>query len=169
MRTFIHSLYGLALGGLFVLLAGALGVQVIGQEAGAVYDVSNTVVGITAPRVPWLPLLALATLAALVLFFVTVAASRTGELARRSLVAGFLLSTAALVLWGFLLDAAQLHDGDVPPGVRQGWMGWLAEGGTSSTVHVIALVALGSLWLRILPARRSQGAEPTGDDLSVTS
>lgn len=138
---------GITLGVIFVIAVGALSVQAIGQEAGAVFDLYNTVIRITPPRIPLLPMLATATLSVLVMLFLTLGSLKMSRRSRQALVAGFFLTAALLITWALLLTAAR-RTGDITLGVLPGWKGWLEKGGRSSAVHVVTLLSVGSLWCR---------------------
>jgi len=157
----------MTIGAVYVLVAGALSVQAIGQEAGAVFDLYNTVISITSPRIPLLPMLATAALSVLVMFFLTIGSLKRSGRSRQSLIAGFFLATALLVTWAFLLTAARDNGDDVTVGVLAGWKGWLEKGGNSSAVHVVALLSVGSLWLRFEPEQMTSERET--DDIPAHS
>lgn len=143
------------MGAAFVILVGALTVQVIGLQAGAVFDLSNTVVAVTEPRHPVWPSVAIAVLGVLVMVALVAGGRRGG---RPALVGGFVVATAALVVWGFALMVDRDSGGEQTVGVLAGWAGWVEKGGLSPAVHVVLLLALASLWLGARrpadPARR---------------
>lgn len=132
------------MGAAFVILVGALTVQVIGLQAGAVFDLSNTVVAVTEPRHPVWPSVAIAVLGVLVMVALVAGGRRGG---RPALVGGFVVATAALVVWGFALMVDRNSAGEQTVGVLAGWTGWVEKGGLSPAVHVVLLLALASLWL----------------------
>lgn len=148
MRSAVWGICGIALGVVFVLAVGALSVQAIGQEAGAMFDLYNTVIRITPPRIPLLPMLATAVLSVLVMLVLTLGSLELSMRSRQALVAGFFLAAALLITWALLLTAARNTGGDRTVGVLPGWKGWLEKGGRSSAVHVVTLLSVGSLWCR---------------------
>lgn len=157
MKNAAWSILGIALGFVYVLTTGALSVQVIGQESGAVFDLNNVVVGVTPPRLPIFPFIAIAALGGLVMFCLTVALSALPKRRRLLIVAGFFITVAALIVWAFMLTAGRSAPAESVVGVLEGWQGWLEKGGSNSAVHLVALLSLGSLWL--WPDRERAGAQ----------
>lgn len=154
MKSVLACAGGASLGISFVLITGALSVQVIGNEAGAAFDLSNTVVGIVAPRLPILPSLAIAALAALLIALLSFQLWRGGKSAQWFVIS-FSTSTLALICWAFYLTSGRIDGGGVPVGVLKGWKGWLEEGGRNPATHLVVLLSIMPLWLKIgRPTRR---------------
>lgn len=151
MKKLLWGIGGAVLAVLYLVLSGALAIRIIGQKAGAVFDFNNVVVAVTSPRMPYLPLIALATLSVLVVFFLTFAVRGLGFAERRTFVLGFFLVALFLIVWSFLLAVGRSADGDMPVGVAEGWKGWIEQGGASPAVHVVALLAVSSLLMRFQP------------------
>ena len=157
MRNAAWGLAGLAVSLVFVCGIGILTIQRTGLLGGAVYDLSNQLVWVTAAGPALLPLLAVAALSALVVF-VLVAAVRNRPRRSQSLFrVSFAVATAALIgvsLWS--LVAGYAENGPTR-GFSLGVLGWIEEGGTSSVVHVVLLFMLTVLWVR-----RDTGRTPPG-------
>lgn len=155
------AICGAVAGALYVVVVGLLSVQVIGLQAGAVFDLSNTVVGITEPQMPIWPLLAIVILSALVIIGLVVLAGATSRSATVWLVAGFSLAAAAFVAWAFALMVGRDSGAEQTVGVLHGWVGWVEKGGLNSAVHLVIALAVASLWLRPrIPVRPTPDAEP---------
>lgn len=155
MRDLGWSISGIGLSVVLVLATGALRIQLIGQEAGAVFDLNNTVVGITSPRTPLLPMLATAMLNALAVLVITRGSRRMHRRSRLALAAGFTFASVLLITSSFFVGFPGDADSSGPLGVVEGWQGWLEKGGSSPAVHVVALLSLGSLWLLRVPRGRT--------------
>lgn len=148
MKNVAWVLFGAMLSALFILLSGALGIRIIGLESGAVIDLSNAVIGVTSPRPPVLPMLSLATLSVLVTYVLTISSMRLSLHSRRAFIGGFFLASTALIGWAFTLSSDRKYHGPDVIGIREGWQGWLEEAGNLSAVHVVVLLAVGSLMLQ---------------------
>jgi hypothetical protein len=154
MKNIAIGAAGAVIGALYVVIIGLLSVQVIGLQAGAVFDLGNTVVGITEPQVPIWPLLAIVVLSALVIVGLVVlhrAASRTAGVA---LIAGFALAAAVVVVWAFILAAGRDSGGEQTVGVLGGWVGWVEKGGLNSATHLVIVLAVASFWLPSRPQKQ---------------
>lgn len=150
MRNLVATVSGAVAGVAYVAIVGLLSVQIIGLEAGAVLDLSNTVVGITDPQVPIWPLLAIVVLSALVVLGLVVVRGVVSQRAGKLLTAGLALGIAALVVWAFALTFGRGSGADQTVGVLHGWPGWVEKGGLNSATHLTLFLVIASLWL---PAR----------------
>lgn len=148
MKNALASLSGVALGAFFVLITGALSVQVIANEDGAAFDLSNTVVGIVAPKLPILPSLAIAALSCLVIALLAFPLRKPSVSMRRFFTIAFFLTVAAFVIWAFHLTSQRIDGGRPSAGVLEGISGWVEEGGRNSATHIVALLAVMTLWLK---------------------
>ena len=139
MKSVLACVGGVFLGVSYVLITGVLSIQVIGNETGAAFDLSNTVVGVVAPRLPVLPSLAIAALAVAMVWLVSFASRRASKSARWFVVS-FSASTLVLVCWSFYLaSGGRIYGGDTPAGVLTGWEGWVEEGGRNPATHVVEI------------------------------
>lgn len=93
------------------------------------------------------------------MFFLTVGAKSLSRGTRRALVVGFAVATMALVAWSLILGPGNL-DTEIPLGVREGVLGWVSKGGDNPAVHVVALLAIGSLWLSLGPEQTTAKDAP---------
>lgn len=155
MKNLVMATVGAVAGALYVVIVGLLSIQAIGVQAGAIFDLKNTVVGITEPRVPVWPLLAIAILSALVIVSLVAVRGAASRGARVSLVVGFALVAVAFVVWAFILTAGRDSGTEQTVGVLAGWTGWVEKGGLNSATHLVVILAVASIWLR----QRSQGQE----------
>lgn len=154
MKNIVTAAGGAVVGALYVVIIGLLSIQVIGLQAGAVFDLSNTVVGITEPQVPVWPLLGIVVLSALVIVGLVVFQGAVPRAAGVSLVAGFALSALVIVVWAFILTAGRDSGGEQTVGVLRGGAGWVEKGGLNSATHVVTALAMASLGLRSRAQRR---------------
>ncbi|MFV2010478.1 MULTISPECIES: hypothetical protein [unclassified Micromonospora] len=146
MKALAWGICGLALGVLFVFVVGILSVQVAGLRAGAVFDLNNVVVAVTSPRVPFLQIFAIATLGGLVTYSFVLGVRKLVRPSWLALVSGFAVSVVVLIFWSFVIAPSVSVGRDLPLGILEGWEGWIQEGGMNPAVHVVFLLALGSLW-----------------------
>lgn len=160
MRTVLAVALGSLTSLAYVVIVGMLEVRAIGAEAGAVYDLSNNVVGITRPQVPLLPLLAVAALAAFVIYVLAFGLERSSFQVRLGGLVGFCLGGLVLVIWEFIAWSTRFDDPDALPGVAQGIRGWVEKGGQSSAVHIAVLVALSLVALQLPLVRRGGSDVP---------
>ncbi|WP_422770229.1 hypothetical protein ACN28C_26425 [Plantactinospora sp. WMMC1484] len=147
MKTIAWAVGGVALGIVYVLLVGILGIQIIGARAGAVFDLNNELVAVTSPSVPVLQMIASALLSGLVFYVVTIGLQKRTARIRVSTVAGFVVAVTSLVIWSFVIapDAVPLG-GASTEGIAIGWEGWIQEGGVNPAVHVLIVLVLGAHW-----------------------
>ncbi|MDG4774957.1 hypothetical protein [Solwaraspora sp. WMMD792] len=157
MRSVLWGLYGAVLGALLVGVVGVLSIQATGLRAGAVFDLNNTLAGITSPQTPYLPMLGIAAVSSLAVWALTVGPRRRPRLCRVGLVVGFSTSTVALIALSFVIAPDIDAQRELLLGVMPGWPGWIHRGGGESAVHLLVALAIGSLWL--CPDR--QPAQPT--------
>ncbi|ROO62624.1 hypothetical protein EDC02_4605 [Micromonospora sp. Llam0] len=154
MRSVLWGLYGAVLGTLLVGVVGALSIQATGLRAGAVFDLNNTLAGVTSPRTPYLAMLGIAAVSSLAAWALTAGPRRRPRLCRVGLVVGFGASTVALIALSFVIAPADIDAGrELLLGVMPGWRGWIHKGGGESAVHLLVALAIGSLWL--YPDRQS--------------
>jgi len=149
MRNVAWLIAGIASSAVFVLGVGRLVVQASGLEVGAVLDLSGELVAVTPPGPAFLPLLGIAVMSGLILALVTVIAATRPRQVRQLFRASCAATILVLVVVGLVLLAtgsgyttSQLQQGIVP-----GWNTWLAEGGSSSVVHLMVFVVSGVLWV----------------------
>lgn len=158
MKAAIWFVVGLVEAVVFTIAVGLLSVQVSGALSGAVYDLNSTVVAVANPSVPLLQYLAIAVLSLLVLYSVTIGSARLLRAARIGLKAGVTAGLLALTVWSFVLRSAWIAGNAREQGVPTGWDGWVLLGGSSSVVHLLALVAIIVL---VLELRRVPGTTLT--------
>ena len=104
---------GAALGTAYVLLTGILSVRIIGERAGAVFNLNNEVVEITRPASPWVPTLVSALLSAVVFYAIAVEVRKSNAGTRLAAVGGFhlefdTLEAMTMVFEGKTFDATTL-------------------------------------------------------------
>lgn len=148
VKRLLSFISGSLAGIVFVVVTGALSIQVIGNKAGVAFDLRNEVAGIVAPRLPILPSLAVAALSGMIIALYSFTLRRGDERVRRAVVISFAAVVALLVIYSYFLTAGRIDGGDAPQGVLRGWRGWLEEGGGNPAVHVVALLSVMSLWLK---------------------
>ncbi|MFV2088328.1 hypothetical protein [Micromonospora sp. LOL_021] len=158
MRSVLWGLYGAVLGTLLVGVVGVLSIQATGLRAGVVFDLNNALAGITSPGTPYLPMLGIAAVSSLAVWALTVGPRRRPRRCRVGLVVGFSVSTVALIALSFVIAPDIDAQRELLLGVMPGWQGWIHKGGGESAVHLLLILAIGSLWLN--PGRRSD--RPTG-------
>jgi len=147
LRTAVWGTCGMLLGVVFVFTIGMLSAQVVARKLGAILDLNNMVSAIASSRVAFLPITAIAVLSSLVMALLTVAVRNRARRFRAALVVGFGFATILLLSSSFVLAPLRGPKVGASIGIEPGWVGWLAEGATNPAVHVVLLVALGSLWL----------------------
>lgn len=143
LNAFLLVVAGASGGALFIALTGILAIRVIGAESGAVFDLSNVVVGVRPPGPAYLPMLALAVLGVVVAYVVTFGTARLPRRERLVVAATFGLALLGLVAWGVQGSWVHAVDGEPVLGVSEGWRGWIQEGARSSGTHVVLLAVLG--------------------------
>jgi len=162
LRSAVWGIYGMLLGVVFVLIIGMLSAQVVARKLGAILDLNNMVTAIASSTVPFLPMIAIAVLSTIVTFLLTVAVKNRLRRFRAALVVGFSSATILLLSASFILAPLRGPKVGSSIGIEPGWVGWLAEGSINPAVHVVLLLAVGSLLLysnspKPSPARELRG------------
>lgn len=157
-RLLVSVLGGLAVGGLFVFVAGILSIQIEGLMDGAILSLNNSVIGVTEPRTPFLQMTALAALSGLAMLLLTYPAQRRSNRSRISFASGFLASSIALVVSSFFLTTTQVPGARLFLGVPS-WRGWLLQAGVTSAVHAVLLVAVGTIIYSTMKRKNATGHE----------
>jgi len=155
MKSAVWGICGIAVGAVFVLVAGILTIQALGLAAGGQYDLSSSVISFIPRRVPYLLMCALAVLSAVVIFALTVAMRNRSKIVRMAFTGGFTVATLTLIVLSFVFAATGRTPETPMIGVAPGWQGWLNHGGSSSAVHLVVLLAVGSLWMRSSSPQRT--------------
>jgi hypothetical protein len=146
MKSLAWTTSGVALGVLYVLLTGMLSIQTIGVESGAVFDLNNELVSVTAPKTPVLSTLATALLGGLVFYTLAIAGRKRSASSRVCVLPGFIAASTLLVIWSFFITSDVAPEGVPSVGIALGWEGWVQQGGTNPAVHLLILLTLGALW-----------------------
>jgi hypothetical protein len=163
IKSAVWGICGIATGAVFVLVTGIFTIQALGLAAGGQYDLDNSLAFFTPPRVPILMMCALAVLSAVVIFVLTVAMRNCSKISRMTFTSGFSVATLLLVILSFAFAATGRTPETPMIGVAPGWQGWLNHGGSSSAVHLVLLLAVGSLWMH------SRSPQRTPHDATVST
>lgn len=147
VNSAVWGICGIGLGVVFVFAVGILSIQAAGLRLGAILDLNNMAVAVTSPRVAFLQIIGIAALSTLVMFLLAVAVRKRAKRFRVAFVAGFSVATVLLVSLSFVLAPFRGPQDGLSIGFEPGWVGWLVEGGSSPAVHVVFLLAVGSVWL----------------------
>lgn len=165
MNSIIWIVYGIALGFVFIVMAGLLSIQTRGLKAGALFNLNNEMVAVVGPTEPVLPLVGLAAMSGLVMYALTILMRNRDKLSRISLTASFSGATILLVTAAFILSSVRGLDPELPLGVPMGPAGWLEFGGVNPAVHAVLVFAIGSLWLYSSPVN----SQPDSDGSKGTN
>ena len=146
LTPLLWAVAGTALSVLFVVGVGILTFQRSGVSGGAVYGMSNELVGVTTPNPGFLHLAGIVALGVLVVGVLTVAAASRPPRSRLLLRAGFAVTTAALIVTSVsLLLRAYAAEG-IPQSTPLGWNGWIQVGGSTPVVGLVLLLVGGVVW-----------------------
>jgi hypothetical protein len=145
MKKTVQVLFGFASGIVYFFAVGILSVQIIGLQAGAIFDLNNVVVAVTSPKVPVLQMVAVVAVSGLVMFCLTLGNQRTHNQFRVLFGAGFTVAITVSIILTALVAPERGAEGGLPQGVLEGWEGWLQEAAINPAVHVVLLLAIGSL------------------------
>ena len=155
LRTSVLVLAGLLVSLVYVSAVGLLAIRAIGARDGAVFDLTNTLVAITEPHVPYVEMVSIAIMGLLVIFILLVGTVKLRLLDRLAFSGGFSVGAAALVLYSFLgLDVSRANTSIVEGGLV-GWRGWIYKAGSDSSVHLVLALALGWMLLHVLETART--------------
>lgn len=151
MRMILGFLAGAAIAIVNCLLVGVGSIQASGSKSGAVYDLNNTVVAVTEPRLPILSSLSIVASSALCVAVIVILASRYSPGARACVRLGYsVLGVIAIVMAYSMMD--------VPPeGFLEGWRGWVVEGGSLPVFQLCVVAAVVSLLMGV--GRRARAIE----------
>lgn len=155
LRISALVLAGLLVSLVYVLAVGLLTIRAIGARDGAVFDLTNALVAITEPHVPFVEMISIA-LMGLLMMYVLFFGTRKQQLSDRlAMSGGFSVGTAALVLYSFVgLDVSRANTSIVEGGLV-GWRGWIYKAGSDSSVHLVLALALAWMLLHVLQASRT--------------
>lgn len=159
MKSFLLSILGVVAGVFYIAFAGLLEIQAIGLKQGAIYDISNRIVSVRPPSFPFFPYFSNALLGALV-FYVIFIRFRNSPLRQQIfLKASFAASTLGLIIPVGMTFWERLREADVPQ-IRFGFFGWLQVGSSVTAVHLLAVLALLSIFWSALH-RRDKSSNPS--------
>lgn len=155
LRTSVLVLAGLLVSLVYAPAVGLLTIRAIGARDGAVFDLTNALVAITEPHVPYVEMISIAIMGLLVTFVLLVGTVKLRLRDRLAFSGGFSVGTAALVLYSFVgLDVSRANTSIVEGGLV-GWRGWIYKAGSDSSVHLVLALALGWMLLHVLQAART--------------
>ncbi|MGP5397816.1 hypothetical protein [Arthrobacter rhombi] len=160
IRIAILTLAGLLASLIYTLAVGLLTVQAIGARDGAAFDLTNTVVAITEPHLPYIQMIAIALMGLLVAYVLLFGTRKQQLLDRLAMSGGFSVGTAVLVVYSFVgLEVSRANISVVEAGLA-GWKGWIYKAGSDSSVHFLLALILGWMLIQVVQASRtSQLAE----------
>lgn len=155
LRITVLMLTGLVASMVYILAVGLLTVQVIGARDGSVFDLTNAVVAIAEPHVPYLQMISIMLLGLLVAYVLLVGTRKRDLLDRMALSGGFSVGTAALLVYSFAGLGLPRSNMSVMESELAGWKGWIYKAGSDSSVHLLLALILGWMFLQVLQVSRT--------------
>lgn len=144
----------------FVSLAGIFAIERIGAQLGAVINpLTNEMISVVSPHQPLRPMVGVGILGALVTYCVICAPRKRSRVVRLVLMTAFSVTTIAQIIWGYASASPSGAWGDLLTGqITPGFQGWITNGSTDSSVHVVLFLSLGAM---LLTGRNSTGPPST--------
>lgn len=155
LRISVLILAGLLASLVYILAVGLLTVQAIGVRDGAVFDLTNAVVAIAEPHVPYLQMISIMLLGLLVAYVLLVGTRNRELLERMALSGGFSVGTASLLVYSFAGLGVPRSNMSVMESELVGWKGWIYKAGSDSSAHLLLALILGWMLLQVLQASRT--------------
>ena len=155
LRILILTLAGLLVSLAYILAVGLLTVQAIGARDGVVFDLTNAVVEITDPHVPYAQMISIALMGLLIAYVLLFGTRKQQLLDRMAIAGGFSTGTAALVVYSFVGFGVSTVNVSVVEETLAGWKGWIYKAGSDSSVHLLLALTLGWMLIQVLATSRT--------------